>query len=165
MRWNIYHEKNLTIPFQGCNQIAFIIPSGCGIPDRMDSEIKELDRLKLSITDGIIICIIVLFSVYWFISTDPLENQKAKVAIFHDNIRIYEIPVFKNQIIPLDHHGVHMSIEIQDSKVRVKFSDCPHQICVRKGWTGLVQDPIICMPNKVTVFIEGKDPDYDAITK
>ena len=57
-----------------------------------------------------------------------------------------------------------MVVEIRDQKVRVLSSSCHQQICVRKGWIGQVHNPIICLPNKITIDVAGADPEYDAIT-
>jgi hypothetical protein len=54
-------------------------------------------------------------------------------------------------------------VEIKDKKVRVKESDCPDKLCMKRGWIDEAGQFIICMPNKLVVKIVGKEQ-YDSIT-
>jgi hypothetical protein len=87
-----------------------------------------------------------------------------RVVIYKDDVVIWTLPMQKDRIIQLEPFGVSMVVEIRDQKVRVLSSSCHQQICVRKGWTGQVHNPIICIPNKITINVTGADPVYDAIT-
>jgi len=87
------------------------------------------------------------------------------VVIYKDDDVIWTLPMQKDRIIQLEPFGVSMVVEIRDQKVRVLSSSCQQQICVRKGWTGQVHNPIICIPNKITIDVTGADPGYDAITR
>ncbi|MCR4422039.1 MAG: NusG domain II-containing protein [Spirochaetales bacterium] len=54
-------------------------------------------------------------------------------------------------------------VEIKDKKVRVKESDCPDKLCMKRGWIDKPGQFIICMPNKLIVKVIGKE-EYDSIT-
>ena len=92
------------------------------------------------------------------------ENDKA-VLIYHYDRQIDHSQLNNDQVLPLASHGIPMVIEIKDGSVRVKSSDCSQQICVKKGWTSLANDPIICMPNHIMVMIEGQEAKIDAVTQ
>jgi hypothetical protein len=137
----------------------------------MDSsqEIKQqIRKLKVSFVDVLIGISILLFCAGWLIMREPFvigENSgEKKIIIYKDELAIIEMPINKDKSISLKSNGVHMVVEIKDKKVRVVSSDCLQQICVRKGWTGLVHDSIICMPNHIIISIEGDDPGYDALS-
>lgn len=130
----------------------------------MESSGKIRTKLTLSFMDIFIGCLIILFSGFWLTMQSPSVKNKKKIVVYKDEVRLQEITLNKDRIISLEPHGVHMVMEIFNQTVRISSSDCLQQICVRKGWTGLVHDPIICMPNHITVIIEGDDPGYDAIT-
>jgi hypothetical protein len=129
-------------------------------------EIK-IKKLKVTFADLLIGILILLFGAAWMIMMGPSANGEnsggKKIIIYKGEIAIIEMPINKDKSISLKPHGVHMIVEIKDKKVRVASSDCLQQICVRKGWTGLVHDSIICMPNHVTISIEG-DVGYDALS-
>lgn len=55
-------------------------------------------------------------------------------------------------------------IEISDGSIRIVDSDCPQRLCVHQGAIRRVGGLIVCVPNKITIWIEGKRQDiFDAI--
>jgi hypothetical protein len=119
---------------------------------------------KISFMDGIIGLLILSFSIGMIFYLYSGGNEKDSVIITYKDSRIDQRDLHKNDLIKLDMDHVHMEIEIKDGKIRVKYSNCPHQICVRKGWTGLANDPVICLPNHVMVNIKSKDSEIDAVS-
>jgi hypothetical protein len=55
-------------------------------------------------------------------------------------------------------------VQVRDGRIRVADSVCPHNICVRSGWTNRAGDLIVCVPNRVVVRVEG-DGEVDAVTR
>lgn len=122
------------------------------------------NKTTLSYVDILIAVSIVLFGLYWLMMRDFNGATEKTVVIYKDDVVIWTRPIQKDRIIQLEPFGVSMVVEIRDQKVRVLSSSCHQQICVRKGWTGQVHNPIICLPNKITINVTGADPVYDAIT-
>ena len=54
-------------------------------------------------------------------------------------------------------------VAVKDGVVFMKEADCPNQLCVMEGKKAAAGASIVCLPNKVTVTIEGEDG-YDAFT-
>jgi len=131
----------------------------------MDSAENIKKRTALSYIDILIAVSIVLFGLYWLMMRDFNGATDKIVVIYKDDDIIWTLPMQKDRIIQLEPFGVSMVVEIRDQKVRVLSSSCQQQICVRKGWTGQVHNPIICIPNKITIDVTGADPGYDAITR
>ncbi len=50
-------------------------------------------------------------------------------------------------------------IHVEQGSISVCEADCPDQICVNQGSISTDAVPIICMPHRVTVEIEGDDVD------
>jgi len=122
-------------------------------------------KTALSYVDILIALSIVLFGLYWLMMRDFNGATEKAVVIYKDDVVIQTLPMMKDRIIQLEPFGVSMVVEIREQKVRVLSSSCRQQICVRKGWTRQVHDPIICIPNKITINVTGADPVYDAITR
>jgi len=122
-------------------------------------------KTALSFIDILIALSIVLFGWYWLMMRDFNGATEKAVVIYRDDVVIQTLPMMKDRIIQLEPFGVSMVVEIREQKVRVLSSSCRQQICVRKGWTRQVHDPIICIPNKITINVTGADPVYDAITR
>ncbi len=131
----------------------------------MDSAKNIKKKTALSYIDILIAVSIVLFGLYWLMMRDFNGATDKTVVIYKDDDVIWTLPMQKDRIIQLEPFGVSMVVEIRDQKVRVLSSSCQQQICVRKGWTGQVHNPIICIPNKITIDVTGADPGYDAITR
>ena len=88
-----------------------------------------------------------------------------EVVIYKEDAVLLTFPMQKDRIVQLEPFGVSMVIELRKQKVRVLSSSCRQQICVRKGWNDKIHNPIICIPNKITIDVAGADPEYDAITR
>lgn len=57
-------------------------------------------------------------------------------------------------------------IIIDNKTVRMKWADCPDQICVNHRSISRTSESIICLPNKVTVTIKNSEPaDLDGIVQ
>ncbi|MDO4377769.1 MAG: NusG domain II-containing protein [Erysipelotrichia bacterium] len=52
---------------------------------------------------------------------------------------------------------------IEDGKAWLEDADCPDKLCVKQGKISKVNQCITCLPNKLTVTIEGKNSDVDLI--
>lgn len=118
-----------------------------------------------SYIDVLIAVGIVLFGLYWLLGREDSGAAAGRVFIYKDDAVIEEVSLLEDRRIDLTSHGTSMVIEIRDQRVRVLSSSCNQQICVRKGWTAQVHDPIICIPNKITIEVTGTDPRYDAISR
>lgn len=58
------------------------------------------------------------------------------------------------------------SIRAENGRVCVTEADCPDQICVRQGWIGSGDVPIACLPNRLTITVEGGgEPELDAVSQ
>ncbi len=46
-------------------------------------------------------------------------------------------------------------IEVSPGRIRVLSADCPDQVCVRAGWLSDAAAPIVCLPHRLVIRIEG----------
>ena len=77
------------------------------------------------------------------------ENGK-RVKITENNKVVYEGSLSKNKKIELKSN----TVLIENSKVKMQYSDCKNQICVHHKAIGKKGESIICLPNRVTAEIE-----------
>jgi len=54
-------------------------------------------------------------------------------------------------------------LEAERGRIRMSVADCPDGICMRQGWVSSPATPIVCLPNRVVVTLEGGDADVDAV--
>ncbi|RKY83818.1 NusG domain II-containing protein, partial [candidate division KSB1 bacterium] len=60
-----------------------------------------------------------------------------------------------------------VDIRIQDKKVWVTKSSCPHKICMRMGKISKAGQMIVCVPNQVVITLRSchKNLNLDVITR
>lgn len=69
-------------------------------------------------------------------------------------------------VIPISNpNGGENTVQIQPDGVWMESANCPDQICVNQGIITDSSVPIVCLPNKVIVRIEGGASQVDASTK
>jgi len=54
-------------------------------------------------------------------------------------------------------------IEVERGRVRMLQADCPDKTCVRQGWVSGAAMPIVCLPHRVVIILEGGSSDIDAV--
>jgi hypothetical protein len=55
-------------------------------------------------------------------------------------------------------------ISVDKGRIRISESDCPDGICVRQGWISGGSVPIVCLPHRLIIRLEGGEtPIVDAI--
>lgn len=127
--------------------------------------------------DKILIVLIIAFSLvmilYPFISAylDNDEQKDTFVYIKDSSKEVRRIPLsesYQDKPIILEADGpLGISIiEIHQGRVRLKEApeDDPAKICEKTGWISNAGPSIICVPNKISVWIETEDSDIDAIS-
>jgi hypothetical protein len=65
-----------------------------------------------------------------------------------------------------DDLGVNV-IQIEPGRIRVLEADCPDQVCVDAGWLTDSAAPIVCLPHRLVIRLEGRGADVsvDAVSK
>ena len=58
--------------------------------------------------------------------------------------------------------GFSNVIEAEKGRIRVKEAGCPDQVCVEQGWIADGTVPIVCLPNKLIIEINGGEGGLDA---
>lgn len=117
--------------------------------------------MKLKKGDIIIALILVIALGSWIYNNyvsnkSPIANLVIKV-----NGDVYKrIPVMelkKDQLIHIDlANNKHIDIEANENGAWVKDVDCPDKLCQKTGVINKIGQSITCLPNKVTIYYEGK---------
>lgn len=120
--------------------------------------------MKLKKGDLFIIIILVLASISWFMADYLLPGNMAKQAVIEIDGQVFAtIPLESNnepQIIPLQLPGdneKHFTIMTEKGQIWVEKADCPNQVCVNTGKISKPNQSIVCLPNKVVIYIESSE--------
>ena len=51
--------------------------------------------------------------------------------------------------------GEGNTVQAEKGRIRMLSADCPDKLCVGMGWSSSPAKPIVCLPNRVMILIEG----------
>ncbi|NLM34208.1 MAG: NusG domain II-containing protein [Clostridiales bacterium] len=121
--------------------------------------------MKLKKYDYVIFAILALITIASiaipFIFSKDYSN--ALVVIKVNGAEYKTIPLNTNSSVPVNINGNYNLIKVEDGKVRIEDANCPDKLCVRSGSVSRPGKPLVCLPHKLTVEIEGIDNDNDEI--
>ena len=112
--------------------------------------------MKLRIADFFVILTVLClaFGIWLY----PLFSTKGDSATISQNGSSRTIPLAKDAEIALD----RASVLVSNGKICIAQADCPDQVCVKTGSISRAGESIVCVPNKITITINGKS-NIDAV--
>lgn len=121
-----------------------------------------MDKKKLR-NDIILIAsllLVAIISLIVILSTRTKTNLTAKVYVQNDIVETIDLS--KKEEKDYTVHGLNgdLTIHTRNGEICVSKSNCPHQDCVKMGYVGTSNRPIICAYNAVYIVIEGH-AEYD----
>ncbi|KUO77295.1 MAG: hypothetical protein APF77_19330 [Clostridia bacterium BRH_c25] len=117
--------------------------------------------MKLKKGDLIIVFILVAAVISWFGIYRLGESKDERQIVIETDGDVYKI-------IPLEEgmeqQEIHIELEndkyidivVDESGAYVKDVICPDKVCQKTGLVSRVGQSIVCLPNKVVVYIDGK---------
>ena len=91
------------------------------------------------------------------------SGDTVRITVNGKEFGTYSLSEDREVLIEKD--GRKNKVVIEDGKVRMEYSTCKNQICVHTGKISGAEQSIVCLPNRVSVTIEGKGgDDYDAVS-
>ncbi|MDR2571849.1 MAG: NusG domain II-containing protein [Oscillospiraceae bacterium] len=84
--------------------------------------------------------------------------------IYHNNTlteTVNLVEITEPQYITIEGGNGTNVILLERGRVRMLTADCPDGICVRQGWVSRGVTPIVCLPNRVVIRLEGGDTNID----
>ena len=126
--------------------------------------------MKLKKGDLIIIIILAVAVVSWLGIEKMSESKDERQIVIETNGDFYKsTPMekgMKQQEIHIElENGNHIDILIDENGAYVKDVICPDKVCQKTGVVSKVGQSIVCLPNRVVVYVEGKtESDVDDIS-
>ena len=83
------------------------------------------------------------------------KNLVAKIYVQNDVVETVDLSKKEDHEYVI--HGLQGDVHVHthDGKIAVVKSNCPHQDCVKMGYVGETNRPIICAYNAVYITIDG----------
>ncbi len=108
---------------------------------------------KLTLFD-ILISVSLIVLIAGFASLDFIHNNgAAKKLLVETPHGSYYYDMNQEKTFDVTGQNGITRIQISGSKFRFVDSDCPNKDCVKMGWVGIGNYPIVCLPNKVSAYI------------
>jgi len=108
----------------------------------------------------ILLGVIVILST---IAALQLGQSSASYAFIYKNGELTETVNITTVTAPfkitVENGGNINVIEVEHGRIRMLSADCPDGTCVRQGWISGGVFPIVCLPNRVVITLEGGDND------
>lgn len=120
--------------------------------------------------DLLIILILAAAIFSWHGINKYAESRDEKQIVIEVNGNIYEkIPMnagMKQQEIRIElENGKYIEIVACENGAYVRDVICPDKVCQKTGTVNMVGQSIVCLPNKVVIYIDGKvKPEVDDIS-
>lgn len=93
------------------------------------------------------------------------QGNATRVKVFQDGQLFAELDLAAARTLAIAGPLGETVVEVAAGKVRIKSDPSPRQYCVRAGWLTQVGQTAICLPNRTSIQLTGKQaPAYDSLT-
>lgn len=126
--------------------------------------------MKLKKGDLIIVVILAVALISWLGINKFTESKDKKQVIIETDGKFYQSismhPGMKRQLVHIElGNEKHIDIVVDENGAYVKDVICPDKVCQKTGVVNKVGQNIVCLPNKVIVYVEGEaESDVDNVS-
>lgn len=123
-------------------------------------------RKYINRNDIILIIVLSVFSALFTIYLFTVTQHGNKVLVYVDGQLTGEYPLDTDtEVTIMGYNGGNNVMSISNGRVRMSEASCPDRLCIHQGSISRAGQSIVCLPNRVILRIEGKEPlDYDAVS-
>ena len=116
-----------------------------------------MDRKKIrnDIILVVSLLVVAVVSLVVVLTTRQKTNLVAKVYVNNQVVEVVDLSNKDDKDFYIDGIKGKLHIHSHDGAIAVLESNCPHQDCVKMGYVGETNKPIICAYNAVYIVIEG----------
>ena len=108
--------------------------------------------------DFIVVVLVIVLLVVWGLFTSGGEA----VSIYVDSEVYKTLSLRENNVINIETEYGKTTVVIENGEVFVKETDCPNKLC-QKTTIRKAGQSIVCLPNRVSILIEGKTKEADVL--
>lgn len=128
----------------------------------MYNKIKKGDVITFIVAGLLIIISFSGLKLYQSINT-----RHGRIAVIRqDNkiIRKIDLDSFKGaQTIDIN-GDYYNKISVENGRIRFEEANCPDLVCVNTGWLDKNGQMAVCLPNKISIKIEGDNQELDGVS-
>ena len=111
----------------------------------------------------IIISLLALAAVLFAFSLATGGREGAQAVVSVNGRTEAVLPLDKDAEYTVNAEGHTNVIRVEDGAVFMRLADCPDGYCIDQGAISKTGEMIVCLPNRVTVTIDGTEEQLDAV--
>lgn len=101
-------------------------------------------------------------ALFWWYGRAPAGAVRAVISVGGRPVRVIELATAPDETFTLPEQP-KVSFQIQGGRIRFVNVDCPDKLCEKAGWLSKPNQVAICLPNRVSLKLEGGGDGMDAI--
>ena len=118
--------------------------------------------MKMKKGDLIIVLVLAAAVISWLIINNPDRTSGERQIVIETNGDLYKVVAMEEGMERQEIHiefknGKYIDIVIDENGAYVRDVVCPDKVCQKTGLISKAGQSIVCLPNRVVVYIEGKD--------
>lgn len=113
-------------------------------------------RKFFSKKDMIPLLILIVISIVLFLIFYINRGEGKKLRILCNSETLAVLPLDKDCTYTPE-TDTNVIIEINNRRARFVTSDCPDKVCVNTGWLTSPGQSAVCLPNRLSITIEGEN--------
>ena len=118
--------------------------------------------MKMKKGDLIIVLVLAAAVISWLIINNPDRTSGERQIVIETNGDLYKVVAMEEGMERQEIHiefknGKYINIVIDENGAYVRDVVCPDKVCQKTGLISKAGQSIVCLPNRVVVYIEGKD--------
>ncbi|MBE5054908.1 NusG domain II-containing protein [Pseudoflavonifractor sp. DSM 107456] len=113
-----------------------------------------------------ILLLLLAAALFWFLRQRGTEQHVAIISQNGQILRTVDLDtITETETFVVGEPGAQNTIQISPEGIGVISADCPDQVCVHQGLRQHGPEPIVCLPNGLSIRFSATDPSgLDAVT-
>ncbi|MCC8098111.1 MAG: NusG domain II-containing protein [Eubacterium sp.] len=121
---------------------------------------------KIILYSALIIIILGLAGASYAVMNMKYKGAEAKIYSDGELVKTIELEnVSEGYEFTVECEEGENVIRVENGKICVASASCPDKVCVNQGWISNGVTPIVCLPNKLVIEIEGAEAEADAAAR
>lgn len=113
----------------------------------------KFNKRDAALCAAVVLCALLLGWRLWL--APPIGDT---VVVSHDGVVIARLPLNTDAVYVVE--GAYENVvRVEDGKAFIESATCPGQDCVHQGAISKTGSSIVCLPNRVSIRIEGGSAD------
>ena len=125
----------------------------------LKTAVNQMTKGDVFVLAMALILLIILYSLFWRVSSHAGEY----IHIVSNEHDVENISLLQNREVTIEGQLGDSEILIEGGRVRFVNSPCTNKLCIHQGWASLSGELIACLPNRISVSIEGQNNHFDTV--